>query len=434
MDSDMMITIPHNPDAEQALLGSILINPQCLYDVIGFINPNDFYVHRNRFVYEAILNLASHSIPVDFLTLKESLNKSGRLDEVGGVAYLTGLITRTATSLNVEAYGRTLEDYSIRRSVIDQANKMVKAAFDLAKPFDSGDFIDEILKARKSSGRRMLADNLSAWFDWYQDKLNNPGALSGYSTGLVSVDDMTDGLEPGTSTIIFGLPGLGKSMLCDQIALNISHKWHVCIYTLEIDDKMILNRLISNISGVKTVEIKRGNLSDIQQSAIADAFYKVEHEYKVNIINDVSMTTQGIRADIMRRRSQGQPVDMIVVDYIGLLNDPIRNGEDELDRQERCAKSIVKVCKDLGVASLLVHTLNKNKEIAGRMGILYSCDNAISMYRTAGYSDDPEGNRNVTLQVIKIRDQNNTNGNSADLIRRKEFPFFDEKPKGLQIL
>ncbi len=417
---------PHDAEIERNLLGCILVNQSRLYDVSGFLQPDDFYIHSNRYVYEAILYLAMNNTPVDVVTVSERLSRMNKLDEIGGTAFLLQVCNITVGDYNAESYGKIIEEYSIRRAALEVSKKITKEAMDLKKPFSPAENAESLYRTARSKGRRTLNDNLSAWWDWYQSKLANPGKLSGLDTGIPGFNAVLDGLEKGTTTIVFGFPGLGKSILCNQIALNISRTHYVDIYSNEIDDRMIINRHISNLSGILTHHIKRGDLNEFDQSKVADAFARIEHEYHINIINDPGMSTASVRADIMRRRTQGEPVDMIVIDYIGLMQDPIRQGEDELDRQERVVKSIVKMTKDCEIATMAVHTLNKDNKIAGRMGILFACDNAIAMKRSDGFDDTPEGNRNVTLEALKIRDQNNSSGTFCKLVRKPLYPFFDD--------
>jgi replicative DNA helicase len=184
---------PSSQSAEEGLVGSIIIDPKCLWDVMGFIEPTDFYYGVPRSVYGAIVELATNKIPIDMLTIYENLSKQTKNNITKGD--ITKMIVNTPSSLNAMAYAKIIEDCSMRRKVVTECSKAVNAAYNQAKPFDPGDYMEEIFKTKKTHGRRTIKENLSAFWDWAQSKLERPGQLSGYSTGIPGLDKMLDGLD-----------------------------------------------------------------------------------------------------------------------------------------------------------------------------------------------------------------------------------------------
>jgi replicative DNA helicase len=420
-------TMPHNEDAEESLIASILVNPSCLATIVPIVSPEDIFILRNRWVYESFLHLMQNNIPIDVVTVANDLKEQNRLDEAGGSARLFKLISTYGTSFNTESYAEIVAEYAVRRNSILTMSKMVNAAYDFKNKFDPSQYVDKFLCNSKNHARRTWNENLGAWWDWVSERIANPRDLSGLSTGIPGIDAMTDGFELGTTVVFSGLQKLGKSILCDQIALNIAkEKKGALIYTLEISDKMIVNRYMSNLSGIYTHHFKRGKVNEFQQTKLVESFAKLETDYGLDIIDDPTTTTSSIRSDIMRRRAQGKEVNIIVIDYLDLLADELQRGEVDLDRQLRCLRNITKISKEMNVIALVVHTLNKDKVISGRQGIKYACDIAISMYQTDENNHTPDGKRYVTLEVTDIRDQNESGNNKADLARRKLYPFFDD--------
>jgi replicative DNA helicase len=418
---------PHNRDAEESLIASILVNPSCLATIVPIVSPEDIFILRNRYIYESFLRLMQSNTPIDVVTVANDLKEQKLLDEVGGSARLFKLVSTYGAVYNTESYADIVAEYAVRRNAILTMSKMVNAAYDYKKPFDPAQYVDKFLCNNKNHARRTWPDNLGAWWDWVSERIANPRDLSGISTGIPGIDAMTDGFELGTTIVFSGLQKLGKSILCDQIALNIAReKKGALIYTLEISDKMIINRYMSNLSGVYTHHLKRGKVNDFQQGKIVEAFTKLETEYGLDIIDDVTTTTASIRSDIMRRRAQGKEVNIIVIDYLDLLADEPNRGEADLDRQLRCLRNITRISKEMNVIALVVHTLNKDKVVSGRQGIMYACDIAISMYQTDESNHTQDGKRHVTLEVTAIRDQNESGNNKAYLVRRELYPFFDD--------
>lgn len=416
--------LPHSREAEEAVIGSILIDPQAIYTVMPIIQPEDMYLLRNREILESMYTLSENGKPVDITTVSDQLTRDGK--DVDS-SYLTGIIGSAYSSLNVEEYCNTIKDYSIRRKSLIVANKIASGAMNISAPFDPNDFANELVIVREKPACSTFEDAMGLYIDWQLKRAANKSELSGYSGGLAAIDALTDGYEPGTTTILFGEPGLGKSILADQQAKEIQVKYGgVIIYTLEIKATMILNRYLSCISRVYTHHMKRGDMDELQQRDLGKAIGWMENNCRIDIVEDQSMTTSKIRADILHRRATGKDVNFIVVDYVGLLADPIRKGEDELDRQERVVKTMVKIGKELNVATMLVHTLNKDNQMAGRMGILYSCDNALYMYRDKDFGDDNEGRRHVIIECRKVRDQSAEGSGKSRLIRSEHFPEFKD--------
>jgi KaiC/GvpD/RAD55 family RecA-like ATPase len=227
-----------------------------------------------------------------------------------------------------------------------------------------------------------------------------------------------------------GAEGLGKTMLAGQIGLTMARYGKgVILYSLEISDVMILNRWISVISQIESWKIKHGDLSDIEQSQIADAIHQIE-QLNIHIVNDHYLTTSQIRSDIMRRKSSGQDVDYIVIDYSGKLADRPERGQEELDRQAMCIGRVSNIAGSLDVATLLVHTLNAEDKIAGRRGGRYDVDIIGKLTKTPGYGDGPDADRHVTITISKLRDQNSVGvGNEVRLQRQRLYPWFDEEDR-----
>lgn len=425
--------LPSDQKAEQALLGSCLIDPTVFFRVV--IEPDDFYIVSHKEIWKAIGEILNKG-NLDYITLTNYLKSKNKLDEIGGHSYITQLLTRTVTSLNAEDYARIVADKSDRRRAIIAAQNLVQRAVDDSTAFDPSAYINEALRSSRSHSRAFRTENLSAFMDFYMDKLQHPGKMSGLSSGLISVDNVTDGFEPGTLTLLSGEAGIGKSIFADQVALNIARQGRsVCIYSLEISDVMIMNRWISTISQVKTHRIKRGQVDTAEQERIAAAVADIE-KLDIHIIHDPFLTTSKIRADILRKRALGIPVDFIVIDYAGLLKDEGLRGEDELDRRARCITNIRDMSSKLEPATLMVHTLNKGgfgkkekglEDTGGRASVIYDADVILQFYRNSEKEDLTDYKRYCILKVAKIRDQNDTIGDEIELVRMAEYPAFEEK-------
>jgi replicative DNA helicase len=233
--------VPHSREAEEAVVGAVLINPEVYYDVAQFLSADDFYIHRNKWIWEAFTRLHEQRIPVDLLTLSTELENANQLADVGGSAYLTSLINQVPSSLNAESYGRIVEGHSIRRKMITAANKIASLAY------KSDDSIDNVMgEAEKTifgvSERRTkhevqpIRAVLSDYYDRIDELAKRPEDFQGVPTGFTDLDRLLNGLQPSDFLIVAGRPGQGKTGFLLTIAKNaaLTYKKHVAIFSLEM--------------------------------------------------------------------------------------------------------------------------------------------------------------------------------------------------------
>ena len=231
--------LPHSRDAEEAVLGAILINPDAYFEVAEILTPEDFYIIRNRWIWEAFISLHDKRTPIDFLTLIEELNKSGHLAEVGGQAYLTTLQNQTPSSMHAEAYAESVAQFAIRRRMLTSANQLAQLAYNNERP------VDTILNdAEKSifglSERRIKHDVqpihtvLSSFYNQIEERSRRDEEIFGVPTGLIDLDRLLGGLQKSDLLIIAGRPGSGKTGFLLSVAKNAAqkHKKHVAIFSL----------------------------------------------------------------------------------------------------------------------------------------------------------------------------------------------------------
>ena len=261
--------VPHSREAEEAVVGAVLINPEAYYDVAQFLAADDFYIHRNKWIWEAFMRLHEQRIPVDLLTLAEELDRSNLLADVGGSAYITSLINQVPSSLNAESYGRIVEGHSIRRKMITAANKIASIAYNEASTVD--DVMNEAEKAVFNVSERRLKHDLqpisavlSDYYDRIDDLAKRPEEIHGVPTGFIDLDRMLTGLQPSDLLIIAGRPGQGKTGFLLSIAKNaaLTHKKHVAIFSLEMSNEQVVQRLIAQETGIDSQRLRNGKLQE----------------------------------------------------------------------------------------------------------------------------------------------------------------------------
>src|SRR5512145_3511162 len=263
--------VPHSREAEEAVVGAVFINPEVYYDVAQFLNADDFYTHRLRWIWEAFTSLHEQRIPFDILTVQNELDKRGQLSEIGGPAYLTSLVNQVPSSLNAESYGHIVEGYSIRRKMINAANQIASVAYNEQTSVD--DVMDEAEKAVFNVSERRLKHDLepissvlSEYYDRIDDLAKRPDDIHGVPTGFIDLDKMLTGLQPSDLLIIAGRPGQGKTGFLLSIAKNagLTHKKHVAIFSLEMSNEQVVQRLIAQETGIDSQRLRTGKLLDTE--------------------------------------------------------------------------------------------------------------------------------------------------------------------------
>src|SRR3990172_7419449 len=258
---------PHSREAEEAVIGSVLINPESYYDVPDFPPAEDFHIHRLRWIWEAFTSLHEQRIPMDMLTVTEELDRVGHLAEVGGPAYLTSLVNNVPTSLHAEAYGRLVQQGSIRRRLLEAANKIARVAYQEDLNVEAA--IDEAEKAVFSASEHRLSTDLqpiksvlSDYYDRVEALARRSEEIYGVPTGFIDLDRLLMGLQPSDLLIIAGRPRQGKTSFLMSLAKNAAqlHKKHVAIFSMEMSNDQLVQRLLSQETGINSQRMRAGKL------------------------------------------------------------------------------------------------------------------------------------------------------------------------------
>ena len=328
MESAELVSIqaePHSREAEEAVLGAVLINPEAFYDVAQFLKPEDFYIVRNRWIWEAFNRLHESRAPIDFLTVCEDLEQQSRLSDVGGAAYIMSLINQTPTSLHAEAYGRLVEGNSVRRRMLVAANDLARLAHDQASS------VDTILgEAEKTifgiSERRIKRDVqpiqqvLSEVFDRVEDLSKRGDELYGVPTGLIDLDKLLGGLQKSDLLIIAGRPGMGKTGFMLSVAKNAAqkHKKHVAMFSLEMSNEQLVQRLIAQETGIDTQRLRTGKLNPDEWPLFTHAI-DVLSDTHLFLDDTPAITPLQLRTKC-RRLHLEYHLDLVIVDYLQLMS------------------------------------------------------------------------------------------------------------------
>lgn len=428
--------VPHSREAEEAVVGAVLINPEVYYDIAQFLAADDFYIHRNQWIWEAFIRLHEARTPVDLLTLSEELERAGQLAEIGGSAYLTSLINQVPTSLNAEAYGRIVEENSVRRKMITAANQIASLAY-------KGDTIDQVMgEAEKAvfnvSERRLRHDLqpirtvLSTYYDRIDDLSKRPEDFHGVPTGFYDLDKMLNGLQPSDLLIVAGRPGQGKTGFLLSIAKNagLTHKKHVAIFSLEMSNDQVVQRLIAQETGIDSQRLRTGKLLENEWPLFTHAI-EVFSDTHIYLDDTPAITPLQLRTKC-RRLHMEFGIDLIIVDYLQLMGGDTRN-DNRVQEVSHISRSLKVLARELNVPVLTAAQLSRAVEqrtdkrpvlsdLRESGSLEQDADIVMFIYRPDQYEKDSD-KQNVA-EIIVAKHRNGPVG-SVELIFRNALAKFE---------
>jgi replicative DNA helicase len=306
--------IPFSREAEEGVLGSHLINPDVYADIAAILKPKDFYITSNRWVFEAIQRLVERHIPIDMLTLSEELENAGHLEEIGGSAYLSGLINQVPTSLNAEAYARIVAEHATRRALIQAANQIAALAYDEKNEIENA--AEQAAKSlegalMRTSGNALVpfSVSLSEAYDRVL-QLSASEELPGVPTGIDNMDQKLGNLKPGQVYIFASRPGGGKTSYELSVALEAARrKKRVAFFSLEMPREQLVSRLLSQETKINLQLMESGKLSEAHWASFTSAIERM-NDLKIFIDDTPAITPLQIQSKCRRLLMMGHGLDL----------------------------------------------------------------------------------------------------------------------------
>ncbi len=357
---------PHSREAEEAVLGSVLINPESYYELAQFLQPDDFYIIRNRWIWNTFTRLHESRNPIDFLTVCQDLEQQNQLAEVGGAAYIMSLINQTPTSLHAEAYGHIIEENAIRRRMLASANDLAKLAFNRQQSIDT--VLDEAEKSIFGLSERRVRHDLqpiqqvlSTVYDRVDQLSRRSDEIYGVPTGLIDLDRLLGGLQKSDLLIIAGRPGMGKTGFLLSVAKNaaLKHKKHVAMFSLEMSNEQLVQRLIAQETGIDTQRLRTGKLNDDEWPLFTHAI-EVLADTHMYLDDTPAITPLQMRTKC-RRLHMEYELDLIIVDYLQLMSGDLRN-DNRVQEVSFISRSLKVLARELNVPVLTAAQLSRAVE------------------------------------------------------------------------
>jgi replicative DNA helicase len=360
---------PHSIEAEQSVLGGLMLDAAAWDQIADRVTVEDFYRNDHRLIFEAIAGLIERSQPCDAVTLSGHLESQGVIDQVGGLSYLGSLARDTPTSANIKAYADIVRERSVLRQLITAGNQIVSSALE-PEGREAGEIVDEAERAvfeiaeagsRGKVGLRAVKGILPEVVNRIDELYHSDGTITGVTTGFKQLDEMTSGLQPGDLIIIAGRPSMGKSTLAVNIAENaaLGANKSAAIFSMEMSAESVTLRMISSLGRINQSNLRSGRLQEEDWPRIDSAMTQLSNA-KVFIDETPGLTPTEIRARA-RRLKRERGLDLIVVDYLQLMQ-VTGTKENRATEISEISRSLKALAKELKVPVIALSQLNRGVE------------------------------------------------------------------------
>ncbi|NLX37827.1 MAG: replicative DNA helicase [Chloroflexi bacterium] len=410
---------PQNIEAEQSVLGSLLIDPDAMVTVGSFLRPEDFYRETHGMVYDAIRTLNERHIAADFVTVVDELERRDQLETVGGASYLSSLINAVPTSVHVEHYARIIERQSTLRRLIAAAGQIAALAYE-----DQGEVDQVIDKAEQLlfevSQRRIsrelvhIKELIADYYDHVEFMLEHPGESFGLPVGFTDLDRLLGGLQKSDLIIIAARPSMGKSSLAISMAVNSAVKSNavVALFTLEMSGEQVAQRMLQGRAGIPSDKLRKGNISELEWDHFTKASADLS-EVQIFIDDTPSPSPTEIRTKARRLMAE-KGLDLIIIDYLQLMQASDRRSENRVQEISYISRALKGVARDLNVPVIALSQLSRAVESReNKMPVLsdlresgsieQDADIVMFIYREAMYDENTERGQVTDLRIAKHR-------------------------------
>jgi replicative DNA helicase len=356
-------------EAEQSVLGGLLLDNEAWFDIVEKIGEDDFYTHDHRLIFRAISEVVTQNKPCDFVTLSEHLRHQNKLEEAGGLAYLGMLAADTPSAANVRAYAGIVKERSVLRSLIAAGNLIADLGYrpDGRGPGELVDTAEQQIFKIRESGSRGQSDwkAMPELMEIIQQRVislrNNPQGVAGLPTGFVELDRMTTGLHAGDLVIVAGRPSMGKTSFAMNIAEHVAliERKGVGVFSMEMSAEQLALRVLSSFGRIDQQLLRKGELSDLDMSRlISQAGLIAEAPLYIDETGGLAPLELRARARRMKARHD---IQLIVVDYLQLMQVP-GSKENRTNEISEISRSMKGLAKELSVPIIALSQLNRSLE------------------------------------------------------------------------
>jgi len=410
---------PQNQEAEQSVLGSLLIDPDAIIKIAAFLRADDFYRETHQYVFRAMAELHERRQPTDFVTVVDELDRSGQLEVVGGPAYLSELIALVPTSVHVEHYAHIVERTALMRRLIAAAGEIAALAYqdheEVEEVIDKAESIlFEVAHRRQSRDLIPISEIIQQYTDRVDWLAKHPDDSPGVPTGFNGLDHLFGGLQPSDLIILAARPGIGKTSLAVSIAANaaLKAKAIVAMFTLEMSGEQLVQRMLSSHTGIDAQRLRLGKIGDSEWNELTHMSH-VLSETQIYIDDTPSPSPMEIRTKA-RRLAAEKSLDLIIIDYLQLMQGGERRSENRVQEISYISRALKGLARELNVPVVALSQLSRAVEsrqdkrpvlsdLRESGSIEQDADIVMFIYRDEAYDEDTDRANLADIIVAKHR-------------------------------
>ena len=408
MDNIVSQQIPHDDEAEKAVLGAIFIDPAAIADASAEVQPNDFYKRANQLVFQAMLDLSDREDAIDPLTLQDELTKKNQLDDIGGIAYVSELAMATPTAAHVTYYAKIVHRKALLRRLISASQKIITNAMqdsdDVTDILDNAESeIMNVSSENNANGFRNIKDIVNSAIDEINDIPEDGNMVTGLPTGFVELDKMTTGFHDDELVIVAARPGVGKTSFALNVAqyVGLHTDKTVAMFSLEMSGEQLVQRMLASEGLINSQHLRTGQLDEDEWPKLVAASGSLATA-SIYIDDTPGIKMSEIRAQARRLAKEKGNLGLIVIDYLQLIEGP--HSESRQQEVSAISRQLKKLAKELHVPVIALSQLSRSVEqrqdkrpvlsdIRESGSIEQDADIVSFLYRDDYYRDEEDGNK-----------------------------------------
>ena len=436
---------PQNIEAEQAVLGAMLIDKEAIAKATEVLSADDFYREAHRVIFSAMLELYNKNEAVDMVTVTEILKRDNKLEDIGGIAYITSLANVVLTAANVKYHAEIVAEKSVLRQLVRVSTEIAAMGYEANE--DVGTLLDtaesrilEISNRKKKNDFTAINDILMDSVQSIESLLQNKGGLTGLPAGFADLDKLTSGLHPSDFIILAARPSMGKTALALNIVQNVALRAHkviggeprsVAFFSLEMSKEQLVNRMLCAEAGIDSQRLRVGEMHDEDWTHLWDACDTMSRA-KIYIDDTAGITAMDMRSRARRLKAE-HGLDLIVVDYLQLMQGSGKrnNSGDRQQEVSEISRSLKALARELDVPVLALSQLSRSVEsrqvkrpmlsdLRESGSLEQDADIVAFLYREEYYNPETE-NKHTELIIAKHR---NGPVDTVNLFFQKQFTKF----------
>ena len=406
---------PQNIEAEQAVLGAMLIKKEAIAEVQEILQPDDFYREAHRIVYEAMVQLQNNDEAVDLVTLTEQLRKSEQLDKIGGLAFITQLANAVPTAANVVYHAKIVKEKAELRSLINAATAIASAAYedntDVENIMDDAEKKILAVANRQNGGAfESMKSIVMRTFERINVLYESKGGLTGISSGFKDLDKLTAGLQKSDLILVAARPSMGKTAFTLNIASYVgTHGGKVAFFSLEMSKEQLMQRMLCAEGGIDATKLRTGQLDTQEWNKlvhVADTLSRAP----IYIDDTAGITVMELRSKARRLKAE-HGLDLIIIDYLQLMQGrPSKNGDNRQQEISEISRSLKALARELDLPVIALSQLSRSVEsrqikkpmlsdLRESGSLEQDADIVMFLYREDYYDKDTE-NKNITDIIV----------------------------------